>query len=92
MAQGRKQLAEERLDRAFEIVKITSIAFHGPRLFALKACFLNDPGARTRALDHGGAMVDQGVNAHNVLWYHRDAIDAGLAMADSALFGSTPMP
>lgn len=39
MAQGRKQLAEERLDRAFEIAKITSIAFHGPRLFALKACF-----------------------------------------------------
>ncbi|MDE0727073.1 MAG: hypothetical protein OSB82_11470 [Alphaproteobacteria bacterium] len=30
-------------------------------------------------------MVDQGANAHNVLWYHRDAIDAGLAMADSAL-------
>ncbi|MFP6699888.1 MAG: adenylate/guanylate cyclase domain-containing protein [Alphaproteobacteria bacterium] len=92
MAQGRKQVAEERLDRAFEITKITSIAFHGPRLFALKACFLNDPGARTRALDHGGAIVDQGVNAHNVLWYHRDAIDAGLAMADSALSGSTPMP
>ncbi|MDE0727072.1 MAG: hypothetical protein OSB82_11465 [Alphaproteobacteria bacterium] len=39
MAQGHKQLAEERLDRAFEIAKITSIAFHGPRLFALKACF-----------------------------------------------------
>ena len=39
MAQGHKQLAEERLDRAFEIAKITSIAFHGPRFFALKACF-----------------------------------------------------
>ena len=38
-----------------------------------------DVAARTRCLDEGEAILAQGCNAHNHLWFYRDAIEASLA-------------
>ena len=81
-ARSQKTEAIDLLKRAFEITKQTGITFHGPRLFALKARFAHNRDACMQALADGQALVDQGGNAHNILWFHRDAIDACLAVDD----------
>jgi hypothetical protein len=60
----------------------TGINFHGPRLFALNAVLQTDPEECRQSLAEGAALVAVGANAHNVLWFHRDAIDACLNVGD----------
>jgi class 3 adenylate cyclase/tetratricopeptide (TPR) repeat protein len=84
-AHGLKQpvLAQERMDQAMEIGHETGIHFHGPRLFGLQALIAPDTAACRKALTEGETLVRAGANAHNVLWFHRDAIDACLAIGDN---------
>ncbi|MDA1101047.1 MAG: AAA family ATPase [Proteobacteria bacterium] len=80
--QEQTTLAQERMDQAIENGRETGIHFHGPRLFALQALIAPGAAACRKALAAGAALVRAGANAHNVLWFHRDAIDACLAIGD----------
>jgi len=84
-AHGRGQHGEasEILAKAIAIGRDTGIHFHGPRLFALQARFADDAAACHEALAEGEALVRDGANAHNVLWFYRDAIDACLKIGDA---------
>lgn len=79
-SQEEPALAQDRMDQAIEIGRETGIHFHGPRLFALQARIARDEEVCRKALAEGAALIDAGANAHNVLWFHRDAIDACLAI------------
>ena len=86
---SRRALGLRQTDRAIEIMnevmaigRETGINFHGPRLFALNAVLQTDPEECRQSLAEGAALVAVGANAHNVLWFHRDAIDACLNVGD----------
>ncbi|MDP6831884.1 MAG: tetratricopeptide repeat protein [Alphaproteobacteria bacterium] len=81
-AQGQPEIARDLLEQAIGIGRQTGIHFHGPRLFALLARFAENASDCREALAEGEALVRKGANAHNVLWFHRDAIDACLAAGD----------
>ena len=81
--QNRPAQARELLDQAVAIGRETGINFHGPRLLSLQARFADDAAGCRAALAEAEALVAQGANAHNVLWFHRDAIDACLAIGDN---------
>jgi class 3 adenylate cyclase/tetratricopeptide (TPR) repeat protein len=81
-AQEQPALAQDRMDQAMANGRETGIHFHGPRLFALQALIAPDAAACREALAQGEALVREGANAHNVLWFHRDAIDACLGIGD----------
>ena len=80
---GQRGQASEILEEAIAIGRDTGIHFHGPRLFALQARFAAETKACRTALSEGQGLVDEGANAHNVLWFHRDAMDACLAIGDA---------
>ena len=82
-SQEQLALAQDRMDQAMEIGRETGIHFHGPRLFALQALITPDAANCHKALAEGEALVRDGANAHNVLWFQRDAIDACLAIGDN---------
>ncbi len=95
--------ALEHLEQAISMGRETGIHFHGPRLFALRARLSGDQDECMRWLDEGAALVSEGANAHNVLWFYRDAIDACLAKellaqardycdALTAYTGADPLP
>ena len=81
--QDRPALARDLLDEAVAIGRETGINFHGPRLLSLQARFADDAAGCRAALAEAEALVAEGANAHNVLWFHRDAIDACLAIGDN---------
>jgi hypothetical protein len=81
-AQEQPALAQDRMDQAMANGRETGIHFHGPRLFALQALIAPDAAACREALAQGEALAREGANAHNVLWFHRDAIDACLGIGD----------
>ena len=69
------------LSRKFEIAVRDSISgadirFVGPRILGLRALITSDASVRREALSHGGSVIKEGCAAHNVLWFHRDAIEA----------------
>jgi class 3 adenylate cyclase/tetratricopeptide (TPR) repeat protein len=74
----RPDLARDLLRQALAIGRETGMHFHGPRLLGLAAVLAEGEADRRGALAEGEALIRDGVNAHNVLWFHRDAIDACL--------------
>jgi len=54
----------------------------GPRVLGLTALVAADATARTAALAEGEAILARGCNAHNHLWFRRDAIEASLDAVD----------
>ncbi len=81
-AQRQPGQAHDLLEQAIAIGRETGIHFHGPRLFALRARFADNALDCREALAEGEALVRDGANAHNVLWFYRDAIAACLAIGD----------
>ncbi|MFP6747257.1 MAG: tetratricopeptide repeat protein, partial [Alphaproteobacteria bacterium] len=82
LAQGRDASAGEHLHKAIGIGRDTGIRFHGPRLFALRARLAKDGDECGKWLAEGEELLRDGANAHNVLWFHRDAIDACFAVGE----------
>ena len=42
----------------------------------------SDPSIREKALAEGEEIIRRGCNAHNVLWFYRDAMEATLSVGD----------
>ena len=79
---GRRAQSEKLLRDSIEIARQTGISFIGPRLYGLAALATADAANRARALSLGEEAIGGGCNAHNVLWFYRDAIDASLDGGD----------
>ena len=71
--------ARQNLDEAIKMGLATGIGFHGPRLYGLRARLAENDDERHQWLNWGEDLLREGANAHNFLWFHRDAIDACLA-------------
>jgi class 3 adenylate cyclase/tetratricopeptide (TPR) repeat protein len=87
--QARRMLHDGRLAESRDVVEIalaisrrTGIAFVGPRILGTAALAARDPAARRMCLEEGEAVVRQGCNAHNMLWFYRDAIESCLDGGD----------
>jgi DNA-binding SARP family transcriptional activator/tetratricopeptide (TPR) repeat protein len=81
---GRRAEALDLLTRAMEIAVQTGIGYLGPSILALLAMAHEAPDERRRLLDEGAAMLAGGSVGHNHLYYHREAIEVALDMADWA--------
>ena len=74
--------ARKLLEEALAISRETGATFIGPRLFGTAALAAENNLERSEALREGEAIVRRGCNAHNVIWFYRDAIDACLDTED----------
>lgn len=79
---ARARLGEDRLGEArtlaaeaMAISRHTGMRFHGPRLLALTALLDAASDSSAANIEEGLAVIGEGVNAHNRLWFRRDAID-----------------
>ncbi|SVE08094.1 uncharacterized protein METZ01_LOCUS460948, partial [marine metagenome] len=82
MALGDISAARQNLDEAIKMGHATGIGFHGPRLYGLRARLAENDDERHQWLNWGEDLLREGANAHNFLWFHRDAIDACLAVKE----------
>lgn len=80
--QDRPAEALQDVETALVLSQRTGMRFHGPRLLALRALIRSDRADSVEDLDRGEAVIGEGVNAHNVLWFRRDAIEWALRRAD----------
>ena len=78
LAHGRAGDARSILDEAMSISRETGERFIAPRVLGVGALAAADDAARLRCLDEGEAILARGCNAHNHLWFYRDAIEASL--------------
>jgi hypothetical protein len=79
---GRRDEARDLLRRAMDIAIETGVGYMGPSILAELAMVLDDPEERRRVLDEGVAMLARGSVSHNHFYFHREAIEAALDMAD----------
>ena len=78
IALGRADVARSILDEAISVSRETGERFIGPRVFGVAALAAEDEPGRARFLADGEAILARGCNAHNHLWFYRDAIEASL--------------
>ena len=83
MALGEVAAARQNLDEALKLGHATGIGFHGPRLFGLRARLAMNDDERHKWLKMGENLLEEGANAHNFIWFHRDAIDACLGAKET---------
>ena len=82
LAAGNAGAAASLLDEALAICRETDPRFIAPRVLGLVALAAGADKTRRGALAEGEAVLARGCNAHNHLWFYRDAIDACLGAGD----------
>ena len=82
LQEDRRVEAEKTLAEAIAISRQTGVTFIGPRLLGTTAIALSDPSIREKVLAEGEEIVHTGCNAHNNLWFYRDAMEATLSVGD----------
>jgi class 3 adenylate cyclase/tetratricopeptide (TPR) repeat protein len=82
LAQGRRDMAIELLERGRDIAKRTGITFHGAAISGAIACALEQAHERRAALSEGEELIAQGGVGHNQLWFYPDAIEVALELAE----------
>jgi class 3 adenylate cyclase/predicted negative regulator of RcsB-dependent stress response len=84
LIEGKRMQALELLEHARELSLEISPGYVGPLVCAAIALAATDPGRRAEALAEGLRLLDEGAVFHNVIEYHRDAIEALLESGDWA--------
>jgi DNA-binding SARP family transcriptional activator/predicted negative regulator of RcsB-dependent stress response len=82
LIEGKRDQALALLEHARELSLETSPGYVGPLVCAAIALATTDPGRRADALVEGLRLLNEGAVFHNVIEYHRDAIDALLENGD----------
>ncbi|HLW90002.1 MAG TPA: adenylate/guanylate cyclase domain-containing protein [Roseiarcus sp.] len=88
--QGRMLLAKDRRKEAAEVLREGlaicdkfGAQFCGPKLVSVLSRVVVDPSECAALLVEGAEMLKRGAVSHNHLWFHRDAIEALLAVGDA---------
>jgi class 3 adenylate cyclase/tetratricopeptide (TPR) repeat protein len=76
--------AARLLREALAICDEVGTQFSGPKALSALARTCGDPVDCARVLAQGAELLRQGTVGHNHLWFHRDAIEALLAIGDTA--------
>ena len=84
LIEGKREQALALLEHARELSLETSPGYVGPLVCAAIALATTDPGHRADALVEGLRLLNEGAVFHNVIEYHRDAIDALIESGDWA--------
>ena len=80
VAQGRAEDARKIVDEAMMICRETGERFIAPRVLGVGALAAQDDVGRMKCLNLGEEILSRGCNAHNHLWFYRDAIEASLML------------
>jgi tetratricopeptide (TPR) repeat protein len=78
LAQGLSEDALSIVGAAMEICQESGERFIAPRVLGVGALAAADDSGRIEFLKQGDAILSRGCNAHNYLWFYRDAIEASL--------------
>ncbi|HWN66087.1 MAG TPA: AAA family ATPase [Haliangium sp.] len=82
--EGRRGEADELARRGVAICRETGFAFIGPMALGALALVTASAETRDQAIAEGQAVLASGGASHNYLFFHRDAMDALLAVGDVA--------
>ncbi|MCG8424090.1 MAG: protein kinase [Proteobacteria bacterium] len=79
---GQRDEARDMLQAALAVCDGSDFVFAGPSAFGVLALASDDAEERNLALAEGAQLLDEGAAAYNVLFYHRDAMDAAIEARD----------
>jgi serine/threonine protein kinase/tetratricopeptide (TPR) repeat protein len=82
--EGRRGEADELARRSLAICRETGFAFVGPMALGALALVTDSAETRAQAVAEAQAVLATGGASHNYLYFHRDAMDALLAVGDVA--------
>jgi len=80
LAEGLAEGARSIVDRAMAICRESGERFIAPRVLGVGALAAADDNGRIECLTQGEEILARGCNAHNHLWFYRDAIEASLML------------